>query len=93
LNSKIRILVNDREVIGKLRNLEDDGGDIKFVMLYRVSRRLKKFTVINTMLTGLSSRVENLVTFRDRNFESARKFTSGNFEETFILKKKYPGKQ
>ena len=91
LNSKIRILINDREVIGKLQNLNEDGADIKFTMLYRVSRRLKIFTIRNTLLTGLSSKVENLVTVRGRNYESARKLTSGNIEETFVLKRKNPG--
>jgi hypothetical protein len=93
LNSKIRILANNREVIGKLQRLDEEGGDIRFTMLYRVSRRLKTFTVRNTILTGLFSKVENLVTVRDRNYESARKLTSGNIEETFILKKKNPGNQ
>lgn len=91
LNSKISIMVNNREVIGKLQKHDEEGGDIKFTMLYRVSRRLKIFTIRNTMLTGLSSKVENLVTVRGLNYESARKLTSGNIEETFILKRKNPG--
>lgn len=92
LNSKLRILIKDREVIGKLQNMNEEGEDIKFIMFYRVSRRLKLLTVKNTLLTGLSSRVENLVTVRDRNYETARKFTSGHTEETFFLKKQKPGK-
>jgi hypothetical protein len=92
LNSKIKILVNGTEIIGKLQKLEEAGADIKFSILYRVSRRMKEFTVKNTMLTGLSSKVENLVTVKDRYSESARKLTSGNVEETFTLKRKLSGK-
>jgi hypothetical protein len=87
LNSKLRIIVNNQEVIGKLQKMEEDTHDIRFTLLYRVKSKVKRITVRNTILTGLSSKVENLTIVRSSNFESARKFSALHTEETFILNK------
>jgi hypothetical protein len=86
LNSKLKIIVNNREIIGKLQRMVEDEKDIRFILLYRVNRNLKSFKIINTILTGLSSRVENLVIVNDRYSEKAFKLTSEHTEEIFILK-------
>jgi hypothetical protein len=86
LNSKINIYANKKQVIGKLLKMEEDEGDIRFSLLYRVGRRLKSITVRNTILTGLYSNVENMTIVRSRNYESETKFTPEHKEETFLLK-------
>jgi hypothetical protein len=91
LNSKLRILVKNREVVGKLQKMEKNDGNVKFSILYRVDRKLQNITVRNTILNGLSSKVENMVIVKDRYTESAKKFTPVYTEETFILKKKSSG--
>ena len=86
INSKLNIYVNNKLVIGKLQNMEEDGGDIRFNLFYRVEDRIKSITVRNTILTGLSSTVENLTIVRSRNFESEIKFTQEHTKKTFYLK-------
>jgi len=87
LNSKIGILVNNREVIGKLQKMDEEGDDARFIMLFRVGRKVRSITVKNTVLTGLASDVENLVIIKAGNVESTDKFTREHTEETF-----FPGK-
>jgi hypothetical protein len=86
LNSKINIYANKKQVIGKLLKMEEDEGDIRFSLLYRVGRRLKSITVRNTILTGLYSNVENLTIVKGRNYESETRFTSEHREETLLLR-------
>jgi hypothetical protein len=86
LNSKINIHANKKQVIGKLLMMEQDNGDIRFNMLYRVNKKLKSITVRNTILTGLYSNVENLTIVKSRKYESYTKFTPELKEKTFLLK-------
>lgn len=86
LNLKINIYANRKQVIGKLLEMQKDEDDIRFSILFRVDRRLKSIKVRNTILTGLSTEVENLTIVRSRNYESAIKFTPEHQEETFILR-------
>ena len=86
LNSKINIYTDNKLVIGILTGMEKSDGDIRFSLLYRVNRRIKTITVKNSILTGLYSNVENLVIIRSRNFESEKKLTAKNTEETFYIK-------
>jgi hypothetical protein len=87
LNSKIIISVNNNQVIGKLLKIEEDERDVLFSLLYRVERKLKSITVRNSLLTGLSSKVQNLTILRSRSYESTTIFTPEHLEETFHLKK------
>jgi hypothetical protein len=86
LNSKINIYANKKQVIGKLLKMEEDAGDIRFNILYRVDKKLKSITLRNTILTGLYSNVENLTIVWSGNYESETKFTSEHKEETLLLK-------
>jgi hypothetical protein len=86
LNFKIIIHANNKPVIGKLLNIEEIGGDIRFSLLYRVDRKLKSITVKSTLLTGLYSNVENLVIVRNRHQESEIKFTPEHNTQTFRIK-------
>ncbi len=86
LNSKINIYANKKQVIGKLLKMEKHDGDIRFFLLYHVDKKLKSIKVRNAILTGLSTKVENLTIVRSGNYESATKFTHEHKEETFLLK-------
>ncbi len=86
INSKINIYANKKLVVGKLLKMENSDMDIRFILLYRVEKRLKSITVVNNILTGLYSDVENLIIVRSRNFESEKKFTPEHNEEIFIIK-------
>jgi len=86
LNSKININTNKKQVIGKLLKMQKDEEYIQFSILYRVDKKLKSITVRNAILTGLSTKVENLTIVRSGNYESATKFTHEHKEETFLIK-------
>ena len=86
LNSKINIYAGKKQVIGKLLKMEEDAGDIRFNILYRVDKKLKSITIRNTILTGLYSNVENLTIVWSGHYESETKFTSEHKEETLLLK-------
>jgi hypothetical protein len=86
INSKINIYVNKKLIIGKLLKIEENDGDVRFSMLYRVDKKLKNITVRNTILNGLYSNVENLTIIRSRNYDSEIKFTQEHNEETFFIK-------
>jgi hypothetical protein len=87
LNSKLRIMADSREVIGKLQKMEKDKEDVRFILIYRVKGKVKRITVRNTILTGLSSKAENLIIVKSGNYESTRALSALHNEETFILKK------
>jgi hypothetical protein len=86
INSKINIYVNKKLIIGKLLKIEENNGDVRFSMLYRVDKKLKSITVRNTILNGLYSNVENLTIIRSRNYDSEIKFTQEQNEKTFFIK-------
>jgi hypothetical protein len=86
LNSKIKIFANKKEVFGKLLKMEEDDGDIRFNILYRVDRKPRSITVINTILTGLCSNVNNFTIVRFSGLETGVMFTPEHFEETFYQK-------
>jgi hypothetical protein len=87
LNSRISIRSNKEQVIGKLLKMEENGGDIRFIMLFRVDRKVKSITVKNSILNGFSSRVENYVVFKSGNFEKTAKLTPEHQTEVFHIKK------
>ncbi len=86
LNSKLLIEANGKPVIGKLLEMNDEGKDIRFSMLFRVERKLKAITVKNSILTGLYSNVENLTIVKEGDFETEVRFTPEYDEETFKLR-------
>jgi hypothetical protein len=86
INSKINIYDNKKLIIGKLLKMEENDGDVRFSILYRVEKKLKSITVRNSILTGLYSNVENLTIIRSRNYDSEMKFTQEHNEETFFIK-------
>jgi hypothetical protein len=87
LNSRISIRSNKEQVIGKLLRMEENGGDIRFIMLFRVDRKVKSITVKNSILNGFSSRVENFVVFKSGNFETTAKLTPEHQTEVFLINK------
>jgi hypothetical protein len=87
LNLKIDICANEKQVIGKLLKIEEVDGDIRFLILYRVHKKLKSITVSNTMLCGLSGKAQNYTIIRIGDYESSSTFTPVHTKETFRLKK------
>ncbi len=86
INLKLNIYANKKLIIGKLLKTEVTDNDFRFSILYRVEKKPKSITVRNTILTGLSSKVENLTIVRSGRYESEFKFTPDHTEETFYIK-------
>jgi hypothetical protein len=85
LNMKLKIYTNRKQVTGKLLKMEEDGDDIRFVLLFRVDKKLKVITVKNMFLNGLRSNVENLTIIRAGNYEKEAEFTPEYNEETWFI--------
>ena len=85
INSKISIYINKKPLYGKLLNTEIANGKIRMNILYRTQKKPKSITVINKLLTGLYSDVENMTIISINNFETGIKFTQDHIKETFDL--------
>jgi hypothetical protein len=86
INSKLLIEVNKKPVMGKLLNMADEGEDSRFIILYRVDKKIRSMTVRNTILTGLYGDVENLTIIKNGNFETEVRFTPEHKEEIFYFR-------
>lgn len=87
LNLKINICVNNKQKIGKLFSIQEDNTDFVFTLLYRTDTKPKSVTVRNSILTGLSSRIQNFIIISSSNFESTAILTPEQPEVIFFLKK------
>ena len=85
-NSKVFIYVNDKLLIGKLLSAILVDNDINLHLIYRLSKKPKRVTVRNIILTGWYSDQTNLMIIRINNFENGIKLTPGHTEETLIIK-------
>jgi hypothetical protein len=85
-NSKVFIYVNDKLLIGKLLSAILVDNDINLHLIYRSSKKPKRITVRNIILTGWYSDQTNLMIIRINNFENGIKLTPGHTEETLIIK-------
>lgn len=86
INSRIVIIINKIHLIGKLLKTEVTDGDIIFNVFYRQEKKIKSITVINNILTGLFSDVENLTIIKVNKLETGIKLTQEHNEVTFDLR-------
>jgi len=85
-NSKVLIYVNDKLLIGKLLSASLDNNDINLNLIFRLSKKPKRITVRNMILTGWYTDQVNLMIIRINNFEKGIKLTPEHNEETLIVK-------
>jgi len=85
-NSKVFIYVNDKLLIGKLLSASLDNNDINLNLIFRLSKKPKRITVRNMILTGWYTDQVNLMIIRINNFEKGIKLTPEHNEETLIVK-------
>jgi len=87
INSKISLLTDKTLLYGKLVNLEETAdGDIIMKILYRAGKKMKSFTIRNTLLTGLYTDIENLTIVKINDIEKGIKLTHEHNTETFYIK-------
>ena len=85
-NSKVFIYVNDKLLIGKLLSAILTDNDINLHLIYRLSKKPKRITVRNIILTGWYSDQTNLTIIRVNNFEKGITLTPEHNEETLLIK-------
>jgi hypothetical protein len=85
-NSKVFIYINDKLLIGKLLSVNLTDNDINLNLIYRTGKKPKNITVRNLILTGWYSDQTNLMIIRANNIERGIRLTSGNIEETLLIK-------
>ena len=85
-NSKVFIYANNKLLIGKLLSANITDTEINLNLIYRSSKKPKRITVRNMILTEWYSDQTNLMIIRINNFEKGIKLSPRHNEETFIIK-------
>ncbi len=86
LNEKVHIIINNKELTGKLLNVTLADNELSLNLLYRTTRNPEVITIRNMVMTDLYSDMANMTIIRFNNFEEGIKLTSDKPEETFELK-------
>jgi hypothetical protein len=86
LDEKVSIIVNNKELKGKLLNLALADNEISVNLLYKSVKEPKVITVRNLIMTGLYGDQANMTIVRVNDFEEGVKLTSERTEQTFKLK-------
>jgi len=85
-NSKVFIYANNKLLIGKLLSANITDTEINLNLIFRSSKKPKRITIRNMILTGWYSDQTNLMIIRINNFEKGIKLSPRHNEETFIIK-------
>jgi len=88
LEDKVMIKVNNKQLKGRLINLEltFQDNEIRASLIYRSDLKPETVTVRNEIMTNLYEDQANMTIIRVGDFEEGIKFTSENTVQTFILK-------
>jgi hypothetical protein len=88
LNEKVSIIVNNKELKGKLLNLNIAENEVNINMLYKTARKPGVITVKNIIMTGLYKDQANMLIVKVDDFEQGVKLTPDTPEQTFRIKQK-----
>ena len=88
LEKKVILIVNNKELKGKLLNLNLSlpQNEISMNLVYMMDKKPKIFTVRNEIMTGLYEDQANMTMVRINNLEEGVKLTSEKNEQTFSLR-------
>jgi hypothetical protein len=86
LDEKVNIIVDNKQLKGKLLNIEQEDNEIRTNLLYRSDKKPKVITVRNLIMTGLYTDQANMTIIRIDDFEKGVMLTPLKTEETFNLK-------
>lgn len=86
LNDKINIIVNNKQLKGKLLNMVMTDNEISSNMLFRTDENPRTITVRNQIMTDLYNDQANMTIVRINDFEEGIKLTPEKKEQSFILK-------
>ena len=86
LAEKVIIKVNDKQLHGKLRNMNMADNEISMNLEYGASKKPKSVSVKNLIMTGLYGDMSNMVLVKINDFEEGVKLTSDLTEQSFKIK-------
>jgi hypothetical protein len=85
LNDKIHIIVNNKQLKGKLLNMVLTDNEISSNLLFKTDKNPKSITVRNQIMTNLYNDQANMTIVRVSDFEEGVKLTPEKREQLFIL--------
>jgi hypothetical protein len=86
LRDKIVLKVNDKQLEGKLQDMNLADNEISMDMEYSNGKKPKTITVKNLIMTNLYRDQSNMIIVRVKDFEKGIKLTSDLTEQTFKIK-------
>lgn len=86
INDKVIIIINNKQLEGKLLNQIIADNEMNADFLYRPEKKPRSITVKNLIMTELYEDQANLMIIRIKGFEEGIKLTSFETERTFRLK-------
>lgn len=88
ISEKVTIIVNNKELKGKLLKMDLTDNEISMNLLYKSARRPRVIAVRNLIMTELYADQANMVIIRVNDFEEGIKLTPEKREQTFNIKRK-----
>lgn len=85
LGEKIEIRVNEKQLSGKLHDLNIADNEISMNLEYKAGKKPRTITVKNLIMTGLYNDQANMIIVKVNEFEEGVKLTSGLTEQTFKI--------
>lgn len=86
IGKAIMINANEKQLSGKLLDMNLADNEISMNVEYKTGRNIKKMSVKNLILTGLYTDQSNMVILKMNDFEEGFKLTSDKIEQTFNFK-------
>lgn len=86
INDKVIIVINNKQLEGKLLNHTIADNEISANFLYRSEKRPKSITVKNLIMTDIYADQANMMIIRINGLEEGIKLTPAETERTFRLK-------
>jgi hypothetical protein len=83
---KVIIKVNEKQLSGKLQNMNLADNEISMNLEYGASKRPRTVSVKNLIMTGLYTDMSNMILVKINNFEEGVKLTSDMTEQSFKIK-------
>jgi len=85
LGEKIEIRVNEKQLLGKLYDLNIADNEISMNLEYKAGKKPRTITVKNLIMTSLYNDQANMIIVKVNEFEEGVKLTSGLTEQTFKI--------
>jgi hypothetical protein len=86
IEGKVIIKVNEKQLYGKLQNMNLADNEISMNLEYGRIKKPKSLSVQNLIMTGLYGDMSNMIVVKINDFEEGVKLTSEITEQTFKLK-------